>query len=51
MSARKKLTTLVESLGLAAISAAAWTVNPTVGFAVTGVALVVAGLAVERDKP
>lgn len=49
MSARKKLSALLESLGLSGIAAAAWTVNTTAGYAVTGLALVLAGLAVERE--
>lgn len=42
------LAALLEVLGAVALTAAGWTVAPSLGLAVAGIALVVFGLALER---
>ena len=44
---RSKLATCIELVGLASVSAGAWTVNVTVGLIVSGVALFAVGYALE----
>lgn len=43
------LAALLEVLGAVALTVAAWTVAPGLGLAAAGVALIVFGLALERD--
>ena len=43
------LAALLEVLGAVALTAAAWIVAPGLGLAVAGVALVIFGLALERQ--
>jgi hypothetical protein len=43
------LAALLEVLGAVSLTAAAWTVAPGLGLAVAGVALVIFGLALERQ--
>ena len=45
---RSKLSTILEVAGLAAVAGAGWTVSVTVGLVLTGAAVLVVGVALER---
>jgi uncharacterized membrane protein len=46
---RPILSTILELLGAASVAVAAWTLDPRLGLAVTGVVLVALGYLLERD--